>query len=109
MILMPHRTSLLTLSQVTGTLQCLEKLVKKKVAIPPATIRELEVRERTLDNGVRQLEVADLLPGDLDPFEEVEAGAVGARLGVDSCRPLICSDAWSLFPFAMFLFIGFLG
>ncbi|KAG7640891.1 hypothetical protein ISN44_As02g009310 [Arabidopsis suecica] len=37
---------------------------------------------RTLDNGVRQLEVADLLPGDLDPFEEVEAGAVGAQLGV---------------------------
>lgn len=73
---------LLTLSQVTGTYQCLEKLTGKGVPVPAETMLELEAERVALDVAISQLEIFDLLVGDLEPFETGDGGAEAGQLGV---------------------------
>lgn len=76
------RDPLLTLSQVTRTHQCLEKLIGKGVPVPAETMLELEAERVTLDVAIGRLEIFDLLVGDLDPFDTGDAGAEVGQLGV---------------------------
>ncbi|VYS52449.1 unnamed protein product [Arabidopsis thaliana] len=63
------RTSLLTLSQVTGTLSVSRNWLRKRWLFPRRHSVSLRCE-------------SELWTMEFDPFEEVEAGAVGAQLGV---------------------------
>ncbi|XP_019087524.1 PREDICTED: uncharacterized protein At3g60930, chloroplastic-like [Camelina sativa] len=68
------QSDLLLLSQVTGTRQCLEKLIKRGIAIPEDRMLRLAASEEEFRTKVNQVAVPPLFDSDLEPFPESADG-----------------------------------
>ncbi|XP_010445730.1 PREDICTED: uncharacterized protein LOC104728454 [Camelina sativa] len=62
--------SLLTLSQVSGTYDCLQELVKSGTVIPSKTLLGLEADVKMWEDKVLGFDIADVLDSDLEAFPE---------------------------------------
>lgn len=69
------RDPLFMLNQATGTEECLEELIHEGINIPQAKMLKLKAGRSNWKAVVDQLEITDLLEGDLDVFPEFMEGA----------------------------------
>ncbi|XP_010426914.1 PREDICTED: uncharacterized protein LOC104711843 [Camelina sativa] len=81
------KESLLTLSQVTGTYECLKELVKGGTVVPSATMLGLESDMKMWEDKVCSFDIIDIPDSDLEAFPEsmvVAEEAIGPAVAIES-------------------------